>query len=129
MWLRDGNLNKFLDIQQFPVPGWWGLPPAALSDALYILPATLDMFLKISHQYLLWFYEEMFKWIVLSKALSDLQLSRVTLRDFGQQTLVSRNICYQRHQCLMRSLGDMSSDGRTERRTDGHNGDTMLHLI
>jgi hypothetical protein len=37
----------------------------------------------------------------------------MTLKDLGPQALVSRNICYQQYQFLMRGLGDMSSDGRT----------------
>ena len=28
---------------------------------------------------------------------------------------------------MMKGLGNMSPDGRTEGRTDGHNGDYMLH--
>jgi hypothetical protein len=50
-------------------------------------------------------------------ALIDLELSKMTLRDLGQPA----NICYQQHQFLIRGLGDMSSDGRTDR----HNGDSI----
>jgi hypothetical protein len=49
----------------------------------------------------------------------------MTLRDLGSQALVSRNICHLQHQFLMRGLGDMSSDGRTDR----HNGNSMLPRI
>jgi hypothetical protein len=56
-------------------------------------------------------------WILLY-ALSDLELSKVTLADLGPQFLVSMNICDQQHLYLIRSLGDMSSDGRTDGRMD-----------
>jgi hypothetical protein len=46
----------------------------------------------------------------------------MALRDLGPQALVSRNICYQQHQFLIRSLEDMSSDGRKDR----HNSDSTL---
>jgi hypothetical protein len=46
----------------------------------------------------------------------------MTLSDLGPQTLVSRNICYQQHQFLMRGLRDMSSD----RRTDGQITATVM---
>jgi hypothetical protein len=38
----------------------------------------------------------------------------MTLRDLGPQALVSRNICCQQYQVLMRGLGDMSLDGQTD---------------
>jgi hypothetical protein len=57
---------------------------------------------------------------------SNLELSKMTLRDLDAQTLVTRNNCYQQHLFLMRGLGDMSSDGRTEEQMDRHNGNSMF---
>jgi hypothetical protein len=48
-------------------------------------------------------------------APSDLELSKMTLRDLHLQALVSRYICYQ-HQFLTRGFGDISSDGQTQQR-------------
>jgi hypothetical protein len=56
--------------------------------------------------------------IFLLYALSDLELSNMTLRNLGPQALVLKNICYEQHQFLMRGLGDMSSDGQTDGRMD-----------
>jgi hypothetical protein len=51
---------------------------------------------------------------MLKCALHDLELSKMTLRDIDPQAFVSRNICYQQHQFLIKGLGDMSLDGRTQ---------------
>jgi hypothetical protein len=51
---------------------------------------------------------------VAQSALSDLELSKMTMRDLGPQALVSRNILHRQHHLLMRGLGDMSSDGQTQ---------------
>jgi hypothetical protein len=61
-------------------------------------------------------YEEMLKLDSLS-APSDLELTKMTLRDLGPEVLVLiRNICY--HQLLIRDLRNMSKDG--------HNSDNGL---
>jgi hypothetical protein len=52
-------------------------------------------------------YEEMLKLGTFIYALSDYELSKLTLRDLGPQTLVSKNNCYQQHQFLIRGFGDM----------------------
>ena len=53
-------------------------------------------------------------------ALSDLDLSKMTWRDLGPQVRVPRNICNKLHQCQRYELG------RTDGRTDRHDGDYML---
>jgi hypothetical protein len=101
-----------------------GLTSGVISNVLHILPVphcicfwrvyvnTFDSYMK-----------KYWNWILLNIFLSNLELSKMTLRYLGPQAIVSRNICYQQHQFLKRGLGDMSlADGWT----DGHNGDSML---
>jgi hypothetical protein len=47
----------------------------------------------------------------------ELELSKMTLSDLGPEALVSRNICYQQHQFLIRGLEDMSLNGQNNRWT------------
>jgi hypothetical protein len=68
-------------------------------------------------------YEEVLKLDSFTCFSTDPELSKMILRDFGEEAFVSSNIHYQHHQFMMRGLGDMSSDGQTightDRRMDG----------
>jgi hypothetical protein len=55
-------------------------------------------------------YEEILK-LDTFVILSDLELSKMTSRDFGLQALLSRNIRYKQNKFLIIGLGDMSLDG------------------
>lgn len=45
--------------------------------------------------------------------MSDLNLSKMTLKDLCSEVLVSWNICDKLYKFLMEGLGGMGSDGRT----------------
>jgi hypothetical protein len=78
------------------------------------------------NMYLWRLYEEMLKLDSFICSLSDLELSKMTLRNLGPQALVSRNICHQQHQFLMRGLEDMSLDSCPKGQPSRLNGDSML---
>jgi hypothetical protein len=86
----------------------------AMCNVLHILPVTLSKCFWRTHVSIFDGYmKKCWNCIFLSYAPSDLELSKMTLRD-----LVSRNICYQQHQFLLRVLGDTSSDKRTDGQKD-----------
>jgi hypothetical protein len=87
-----------------------GLTLGVISNVLCILHVAhgiyTGMYLKILCQYLWRLYEEMLKLNSFRYSLGDLELSKMTLKYLGPQALISRNICYQQHQFLMRGLGN-----------------------
>lgn len=54
--------------------------------------------------------------------MRDLDLLNMTLKDFIPKFIVTRNVYDQIYQFIMKELGYMNSEGRTNR----HNGDYML---
>jgi hypothetical protein len=90
------------------------LTPGVISNVFQILPVTLGICFWRYHVCIFDGYmKTCWNWIFLLYALSDLKLSKMTLRDLGPQALVSRSICYQQHKFRRYELGQM--DGRTQR--------------
>jgi hypothetical protein len=119
---RDQDVNNF---ESTLYQKWGGgvcvLTPGAISDTLHILPVnTMYMFLKISYVSIFDGYMKKCK-IGFFFHMLQVILNFPTLRNLRPQALVQRNISYQKHQLLVRGLGNMSSDTV--------NGDRMLLWI
>jgi hypothetical protein len=102
IWFRGGDLNSFRDIKQFPVSGGWGWPQGPY--LMYCIYCMVKLGICFWRSQLDFFF-------ICSEWPWTFQYD---LDRLWSTCPCLKNICYQKHRFLMRSLGDMSSDRRTQ---------------